>query len=83
VGVAGSLRDHPEAFSGPVYLALVTDGPLVLLAAIRTPPYGGVLSEALDPGALGLLVADLVQFDRGLCAGSLASSSADGPPRVR
>jgi hypothetical protein len=89
VGVAGSLSDHPEASSGPVYLALVTDGPLVLLAAIRTPPYGGVLSEGSTLGCSGCSSPISFQFDRGLCAGSLArpsslaSSSADGPPRVR
>ena len=31
LGIAGTLRDHPEVYSAPAYLAVVAEGPRVLL----------------------------------------------------
>lgn len=54
LGIAGTLRDHPEIYPDPPYLAAVTAGPTketpgVRLVAIRTPPRGLVLSEPAAP----------------------------------
>jgi Predicted acetyltransferase len=62
-GICSNLREEPEAFSGPPYLAVVTVGDRVVAAAIRTPPFRLVLSEIDDPAAIPLLVADLLDRD--------------------
>ena len=58
LGVASSITEAPEAYSGPPYLAVVTDRDRVVAAALRTPPFRLVLSEVDDPRAIGLLAAD-------------------------
>jgi predicted GNAT family acetyltransferase len=58
LGVASSITEAPEAYSGPPYLAVVTDHGRVVAAAIRTPPFRLVLSEVDDRRAIGLLAAD-------------------------
>jgi predicted GNAT family acetyltransferase len=58
LGVASSITEVPEAYSGPPYLAVVTDRGRVVAAALRTPPFRLVLSEVDDPRAIGLLAAD-------------------------
>src|SRR5207342_3440667 len=58
LGVASSLTEAPEAYSGPPYLALVSDDGRVVAAGIRTPPFRLVLSEVDDPRASGLLAGD-------------------------
>ncbi len=58
LGVASSLIEAPEAYSGPPYLAVVVDRDRVVAAAVRTPPFRLVLSEVDDPRAIGLLAAD-------------------------
>ena len=58
LGVASSLTEAPEAYSGPPYLAVVTDGGRVVAAALQTPPFRLVLSEVDDPRAIGLLAED-------------------------
>jgi uncharacterized protein len=58
LGVASSLTEAPEAYSGPPYLAAVTDAGRVVAAGIRTPPFRLVLSEVDDPRAIGLLAED-------------------------
>jgi predicted GNAT family acetyltransferase len=58
LGVASSITDAPEAYSGPPYLAVVTDRDRVVAAAIRTPPFRLILSEVDDPRAIGLLAED-------------------------
>jgi len=58
LGVASSLTEAPEAYSGPPYLAAVIDAGRVVAAAVRTPPFRLVLSEVDDPRAIGLLAED-------------------------
>ena len=58
LGVASSITEAPEAYSGPPYLAVVTDRDRVVAAAVRTPPFRLVLSEVDDPRAIGLLAED-------------------------
>ncbi len=62
-GVASSLREAPEAYSGPPYLATVVDGERVVAAAIQTPPFRVVLSEIDDRAAIDLLADDLLERD--------------------
>jgi predicted GNAT family acetyltransferase len=62
-GICSNLRETPEAFSGPPYLATVIDRGRVVAAALQTPPYQLVLSEIDDPGAIPMLADDLVDRD--------------------
>ncbi len=63
LGVCQNLRDTPESFSGPPYLAIVTDADRIVAAALQTPPFQLVLSEIDDPAAIPLLADDLVDRD--------------------
>lgn len=64
LGILATLRDEPDIYPAPPYLATVMDAGQVALVAVRTPPHGLVLSE---PGvaverlgeAAAILVADL------------------------
>jgi len=62
-GVSATLRETPEAYSGPPYLAVVVDGDddgaRVVAAAIQTPPFRLILSEVDDPAAVRLIAADV------------------------
>lgn len=60
LGIASSLVGSPDRYDGPPYLAVVSDGDRVVMAAMRTPPFNLVLSEVDDPAALAVLAADLV-----------------------
>jgi predicted GNAT family acetyltransferase len=62
-GVCSNLRDTPEAFSAPAYMATVTDGDRVVIAALQTPPFQLILSEIDDPAALRILARDVVDRD--------------------
>lgn len=62
-GVAATLREDPDQYMGPPYLAVVSDGDRVVAAAIQTPPWRVVLSEIDDPTAIDVLVDDLVVRD--------------------
>ena len=62
-GICSNLRDTPEAYSGPPYHAVVTDGERVVAAALRTPPFRLILSEIDEPAAIGLLAADALDGD--------------------
>lgn len=59
LGIGGILRDHPEVFPEPPYLAVVRDADAIALAAMRTPPQNLVLSEATDLNAVELVADDL------------------------
>lgn len=64
LGILLTLRDQPEIYPEPPYLATVWDAGHVALVAVRTPPLGAVLSEPgvaddLVPLAVDALVADL------------------------
>jgi uncharacterized protein len=53
LGLCTGLREHPELFEEPPFLATVTDAAgRVLLASLRTPPWNLVLSETDDPAAV-------------------------------
>ena len=45
LGILGTLRGQPEVYREPPYLAVVRDGATIALVALRTPPFGLVLSE--------------------------------------
>jgi predicted GNAT family acetyltransferase len=62
-GVCSNLRDTPEAFSAPPYMATVLDGDRVVAAALQTPPYQLILSEIDDPAATGILARDVLDRD--------------------
>ncbi len=62
-GICSTLRDSPEAYTAPPYLAVVTDGDRVVAASIQTPPFRVVLSEIDDPAAIDLLADDLLERD--------------------
>ena len=87
-GIASSLREAPETYSGPPYLAVVVDGDQVVAAALQTPPYRVVLSEIDVPAAIDLLADDLVERDLPGAAGPVdvvrafveARISRGGPP---
>ncbi len=57
LGILGTLRDHPEVYPDPAYLAAVRDQGTVALIAVRTPPHHLILSE---PGVPADRVADAV-----------------------
>lgn len=72
LGILSTLRDQPGIYEAPPYLATVTgagDAGVagdIALVAVRTPPYGIVLSEPgvpedVVPEAIRVLVADLVR----------------------
>jgi hypothetical protein len=67
LGILTTLRDHPAIYPEPPYLATVRDGGRIALVAVRTPPFGPVLSEPGVPDdrvplAIDALVADLHAF---------------------
>ena len=63
-GILSSLRETPEAYTGPAYLGTVHDADgEVTAAAIQTPPYRLVLSEIDDPAAIQALAGDTVDRD--------------------
>jgi len=63
LGVCSNLRETPETFSGPPYLAMVTVRDRVVAVALQTPPFRLVLSEIDDPAAIPMLVEDLLDRD--------------------
>jgi predicted GNAT family acetyltransferase len=77
LGIIGTLRDHPDTYPEPAYLATVRDDGRIALVAIRTPPFGIVLSEPGVPeDRVALAVAALVAD---LHAGTPALPTAAGP----
>jgi hypothetical protein len=64
LGILATLRDQPGTYPEPPYLATVWDAGRIALVAVRTPPFGPVLSEPGVPVervnlAIEALVADL------------------------
>jgi hypothetical protein len=55
LGLAGTLRETPDIYSGHA-LWLVYDGGTVVAAALRAPPYNAVLARPVDDAALRELV---------------------------
>lgn len=71
LAILGTLRDQPDVYKEPPYLAAVWDREHVALVASRTPPFDLVLSEpgvpdTAIPAALEILVGDLALRDPGL-----------------
>jgi uncharacterized protein len=62
-GITATLRADPGLYSGPPYLATVSDGDRVVAAALRTPPFRLALSEVDDPAAVALIAADVLDHD--------------------
>jgi uncharacterized protein len=83
LGILGTLRDYPDTYPDPPYLAVVSEGDSIALVALRTPPHGLVLSE---PGvdatgvddAIRILVDDLAEQ-----APDLPSASGPKPTVAR
>jgi uncharacterized protein len=74
-GLIATLLERPDAYGSAPYLATVVDGGgQVALAALQTPPHNLIVSAAVDPGALGALVADL-RARGGAVPGVLAPSA--------
>lgn len=59
LGILHTLREYPERYEAPPYLALVQAEGKTLAVAIRTPPRSLVLSKTLDLSALQLIAQDL------------------------
>lgn len=56
LGIAGTVRDHPDAFPGPnLFLAAMDDDEVVAVAS-RTDPWRLLLSETARPEAVELFV---------------------------
>ena len=62
LGISSNLRDHPEIFDAPPYLAVVRHDGQIVAAAMRTPPWALILSEVDDEAAIDSLVTDLSSF---------------------
>ena len=77
LGLLLTLRDQPGLYPQTPYFATVADADGIALVAVRTPPYGVVLSE---PGASGeRLEAAVDALVRDLVAEDPAMRSALGP----
>jgi len=63
LGICSNLRDTPEAFIAPPYLATVSAVDRVVAVALQTPPFQLVLSEVDDLAAIAALADDLVDRD--------------------
>jgi predicted GNAT family acetyltransferase len=63
LGICSNLRDAPDAYEAPPYLATVMVGDRVVAAALQTPPFQLVLSEIDDDGAIAALAGDVVDRD--------------------
>jgi uncharacterized protein len=62
-GVSATIRETPEAYSGPPYMAVVERGNRVVAVALQTPPFRLILSEVDDAAAHPLLAADVLDRD--------------------
>jgi len=82
-GIAASLREAPEQYTGPAYLATVVDEDRrVVAAAIQTPPFRLILSEIDDPAAIVALAADTVDRNLPGVAGPVGTVDAFVEARV-
>jgi hypothetical protein len=59
LGIASTLRDHPQLYPAPPFLATVSHDGALVAAVLRTPPFNLVLSEIEDEQAIDFLVANL------------------------
>ena len=88
-GICSSLRETPEVYTGPAYLAAVLDdADRIVGAAIQTPPFRLVLSEIDEPRIGEALALDTLDRDLPGVAGPVgevaafvaARVAAGGPP---
>ena len=56
LGIAGTVRDHPDVFSGPKLFLAAMDGDEVVAVASRTDPWRVLLSETARAEAVELFV---------------------------
>jgi predicted GNAT family acetyltransferase len=79
-GICANLIGQPGLYGNP-YLAVVKKGEEVIAVVTVTPPYGMVLSNMADPGALNVIAEDYHQTGRPLpdvlAAKALARAFAD------
>jgi ribosomal protein S18 acetylase RimI-like enzyme len=59
LGLAARLLPNPRLYGSDPYLAVVETDGRVVATALRTPPYGLILSEIDDAGAVGAIAADV------------------------
>jgi uncharacterized protein len=62
-GITATLREAPEQYTGPPYLATVSDRDRVVAVALQTPPFRLGISEVDDPAAIPLIAADVLDRD--------------------
>jgi len=62
-GICAGLEEWPDSFERPPDLLVVRRDGRIVLAALRTPPRGLVLSEVDDPPALDALATELAGAD--------------------
>jgi GNAT superfamily N-acetyltransferase len=77
-GIIDHVRIDPSAFDGPPYLVAVLDDDRVVGTALRTPPYGLVLSEVDDPAVVGSIVDHILAEDSAIpgVLGPVAAAAA-------
>ena len=79
LGICSTMLDDPLIYPRPPYLAVVRDGPRIVAAAIRTPPWPLILSETDDARAVDLVARDLADA----LAGERLSGAVGPPAMVR
>jgi predicted GNAT family acetyltransferase len=77
LGICSTIRDDPAVYPRPTYFATVTSDGGTVAAAVRTPPWPLILSEADDPAALDAIGADVADALDGE-----ALSGVVGPPAL-
>lgn len=82
-GICSSLRETPEVYTGPAYLAAVLDdADRIVGAAIQTPPFRLVLSEIDEPRIGEALALDTLDRDLPGVAGPVGEVEAFVAARV-
>lgn len=61
LGIIQTLIDYPQRYNSTPYLASVESDEKIVAVAIRTPPYGLVLSQITEDKAIRLIAQDLYQ----------------------
>ncbi len=89
-GIAASIREAPEQYTGAPFLATVEDRGTVVAAALRTPPFRLILSEIDEPAAIAALATATLDEDLpgvlgpvGVVEAFVAARTAAGGPAAR
>ncbi len=61
LGIIQTLIEHPQRYNSVPYLVAVESDKKIVAVAIRTPPYGLVLSRITDEKAINIIAQDLEQ----------------------